>query len=289
MKKSSVKPGHERGDDAVFSNGTLEFRIPVEFGPRVLFAGFKDRQNLFSTPDISRKTPFGDWNIFGGHRFWLSPETFPETYYPDNDRVGIRYAGKKLVVSQKIRKLGLEKEIELAFTAKNSLSVTHRFRNTGKSRVRFALWALSVMKKGGFAIIPQNRGDADSHGLLPNRNLVLWPYTDVEDRRFFRNDRYYFVRQGGPAPFKIGQRIDSGWCAYSCGDCLFVKRFVPVKGGDYPDFQSNVEVYSCKDFLELETLSPLFDIGPGGSCEYREIWEFHKGKKIPFGAETIRI
>ena len=27
------------------------------------------------------------WYIYGGHRLWLTPESSPETYYPDNDKV----------------------------------------------------------------------------------------------------------------------------------------------------------------------------------------------------------
>ena len=28
--------------------------------------------------------PGAVWHIYGGHRLWLSPESMPETYYPDN-------------------------------------------------------------------------------------------------------------------------------------------------------------------------------------------------------------
>jgi hypothetical protein len=280
--------GHEC---AQYSNGTIDLLVPKHFGPRVLFAGFKGGKNMFGVvPDVSLKTPFGLWKIHGGHRLWTAPEIMPDTYYPDNDDVLIEERGRDLVVSQSQRKINIRKEIVLSFQGKNKVKVTHNVYNTGSQPKEFAVWALSLMRTGGFAIVPQSTEKEDKGGFLPNRNIVLWTYTDVADKRFKPTPKFYFVKQGdAPKPFKVGQRIPLGWAAYCNGGDLFVKRFKFEPGQTYPDFQSNVEIYSCGKFLEVETISPLATIDGGNVHTYVETWEFYKNKKIAFGDERIKI
>jgi hypothetical protein len=145
------------------------------------------------------------------------------------------------------------------------------------------------MNTGGFAILPQNQKKEDEHAFLPNRNLVLWTYTDVQDERFKITPKNYFIKQGGPEPFKIGQRITPGAAAHFNRGNLFVKRFPFDPAAAYPDFQSNVEIYSCAKFLEVETISPLLKLSAGRTHTYTETWEFYKGRKILFGAKNVKI
>jgi hypothetical protein len=279
--------GHEC---ALLSNGTIDLMIPKHFGPRILFAGFKGGKNMFGVvPDVGLKTALGKWNIYGGHRLWVAPEVAPDTYYPDNDDVTIDERGRDICVTQSQRKINIKKEMIISLTGKNKVKVTHNIYNTGSQPKEFAVWALSLMRTGGFAIIPQTVEKEDKGGFLPNRNIVLWTYTDITDKRFKQTPGFYYVKQGGPKPFKIGQRITLGWSAYANGDDLFVKRFKFEAGKTYPDLQTNVQVYSCDKFLEVETLAPLVKIDGGNVHTYVENWEFYKGKKIAFGAEKLKI
>ena len=279
--------GHEC---VLMSNGTIDLMIPKHFGPRVFFAGFKGGKNMFGeVPDVGLKTKLGKWNIYGGHRLWIAPEIAPDTYYPDNDDVEIEERGKDLTVSQSQKKINIKKEMVISITGKNKVKVVHNVYNTGLAPRTFAVWALSLMRTGGFAIIPQSTEKEDKGGFLPNRNLVMWAYTDLADKRFKQTPKYNFIKQGGPKPFKIGQRIPLGWSAYCNGGDLFVKHFNFEKGETYPDFQSNVEIYSCDKFLEVETIAPLRTMD-GGSCyTYTETWEFYQKKKIAFGDPKVKI
>lgn len=272
-----------------FSNGTIGLHIAKDCGPRVLFAGFKGETNLFASAPNEMKTPNGPWKIYGGHRLWLAPEVFPDTYYPDNDEVDITRKGKALVFGQELIKPGIRKEMEFEFTAENKLKATHTVYNRGKKNLKFAAWALSVMEKGGFAIIPQNLGKEDEGGFLPTKNVVLWRYANYKDERWGITEKYFYVRQGGEKPFKIGQRVPAGWAGYFLEGYLFIKRFKFEREKEYIDFDSNVEVYSCKNFLELETLSPLTELKPGESYSYGEDWEFYKGRQIAFGSAEIEL
>ena len=46
-----------------------------------------------------------------------------------------------------------------------------------------------------------------------------------------------------------------------------------MKGAEYPDYGCSNEFYTCPDFLEVETLSPLYTLKPGEACEHVEEWE----------------
>ncbi len=273
-----------------FSNGTIDLYIPKHFGPRIFFAGFKGGKNMFGVvPDVGLKTSLGKWNIYGGHRLWIAPEITPDTYYPDNDDVVIEERGREIAVSQSQRKINIKKEMVLSFQGKNKVKVVHNVYNTGIRPREFAVWALSLMRTGGFAIVPQSTEKEDKGGFLPNKNLVTWAYTDVTDKRFKQTPKFNFVKQGGPKPFKIGQRIPLGWSAYCNGGDLFVTRFKFERGETYPDFLSNVEIYSCDKFLEVETIAPLRKMDGGTCATYVETWEFYQKKKIAFGDQKIKI
>jgi hypothetical protein len=155
-------------------------------------------------------TPYGQWNIHGGHRFWLAPETLPETYYPGDEDVSIVENGGGVSVSQDIPVMGIRKELVLSYLGKNKVQAVHNVHNTGAQTKELAAWALSLMRTGGFAIVPQNLRKEDEHGFLPNRNLVLWIYTNVLDKRLKTTPKLFYIKQGGPKPFKIGQRVTLG-------------------------------------------------------------------------------
>ncbi|MCB9450689.1 MAG: hypothetical protein H6672_04580, partial [Anaerolineaceae bacterium] len=67
--------------------------------------------------------------------------------------------------------------------------------------------------------------------------------------------------------------VHDGWTAYQRRGHLFVKYFAPYNPESaYVDFGANVEVFTNKLMLELETLGTLVTIPPQGSIEYREDW-----------------
>ena len=80
------------------SNGVISAYVTLYVGPRIIRFGYLDGQN-FMNDDTSNFEPKTDekyealfgkgkaWNNFGGHRIWLSPESYPETYYPDDSKV----------------------------------------------------------------------------------------------------------------------------------------------------------------------------------------------------------
>ncbi len=129
------------------------------------------------------------------------------------------------------------------------------------------------MRGNGFAIIPFKPRQVDHHGLLPDRFIVAWPYTRLDDPRIKLRGSYIIVHQdpGVKNPVKIGARANPSWIAYWVEEYLFKKSF-REEDAVYPDFGSSVEVYTNDRFLELETLGPLRRIEPGRSNIHVETW-----------------
>ncbi|MGB9677608.1 MAG: hypothetical protein ACPLZ9_03225 [Candidatus Ratteibacteria bacterium] len=258
--------------------------ITEDIGPRVIHFSLKKypEKNVFAVlPHIVIETEEGKWHIYGGHRLWTSPENKPRSYSLDNKPVKIEEKNNYIKISGNIEMHNsVLKEIEIKKTMKQ-IEVNHKIKNTGRWPIKFGCWALSVMKKGGFAIIPIKAKKVDKYGLLPDRHISLWQYTDISDKRLVLSENFIFVKQDEKIekPFKIGTIINPNWTAYFVDGFLFVKKIQHVEG-EYPDFGCNVEVYTNSQFLELETLSPLKIVEPGDIIEHKEIWDLIEIDKL---------
>ena len=258
------------------TNGEVEVVVSTEFGPRVLEYRRRGGENAFGVlPNAPGKpTPWGEWHIRGGHRLWHAPEDPVRTYWPDNDPVKVRGGEREATFTQPIEQNTLiEKEIAIELGAGSTVRVTHRMRNHGAFDAHLALWALSVMRTGVVAVIPQPPFESFPDALGPARPLVTWSYTRMNDPRFGWGDRFIRVRQDPriSAPQKIGAYDVIGVVGYASYGELFVKMHTPMPG-THTDFGCNAEAFVNDGFLELETLSPMVTIAPGAQAEHVEVW-----------------
>ncbi len=266
-------------------NGALELVLTTDFGPRVLACVPRGGENLFGVvpPDEqSKPTSYGEpWHIYGGHRLWCAPEHPVTTYVPDNSPVNCAREpnGVRLTRLAAPGGDGLEKSLRVSLHPDAPRAqVEHRITNRTDGPMPVAAWALTVMKRGGQAIVPNAVFVPHPQGLLPARPLVLWPYTWLGDGRFTFGRRYLRVRHD-PArqePQKIGLFNEQGWAAYTTGDSVFVKRF-SAQPGRYADLGCNNEVFVDGVILELESLGPLVDLGPGETVVHEETWDVLAG------------
>lgn len=129
-------------------------------------------------------------------------------------------------------------------------------------------------------MVPQ---ECDDTGLLPNRLVVLWPYTKMNDPRVQFGDRYITLKQD-PAvhrALKFGIANMQGWAAYFNHNHLFVKYYRHDRNARYPDFGSSYETYTNDVMLEMETLSPLTKLDPGSHIEHTERWNLFDHVPMP--------
>ncbi|MGI6269383.1 MAG: hypothetical protein ACOYKJ_02420 [Candidatus Howiella sp.] len=266
------------------SNGAVEALVTVDVGPRVIRlcrpggvnVMFNDleRAHFNNGPHYDKYYYKGaQWNIYGGHRLWIAPESAPETAYPDNNPVAYSVTPSGAVFTQPPQvENGVAFEIELEMEADApALRVIHRVTNIGKEEKTFAVWALSVLAPGGVEIIPQNTQDT---GLLPNRTVAMWPYCDFSDDRLHLGHSYATLRQDARyGPFKMGFDAFAGTGYYVIGDTVFQKTYAPNHpGGVYADYGCSFETYTNELFLEQETLGELKSVAPGATETHIEDW-----------------
>jgi hypothetical protein len=145
--------------------------------------------------------------------------------------------------------------------------------NQGLWSVDCVPWTITKLKMGGVAILPQFTGHIDPDGLLANRSLVLWPYTDIASPDIRWGNRFTLVRSTSQTgPLKFGFPNPRGWLAYHGGDTLFVKYAAYDPEATYADRGASTQFYCCPDFVELETLGPHNVIQPGAYVVHREVW-----------------
>jgi len=272
------------------SNGTIELIATASVGPRVIYFGFAGRDNMFGeAPTITVDVGGDTWKIYGGHRLWHSPEMHPRTYVPDNKPVKAEVEDNRLRLTQETEGMtGIQKEMEISLDeSANRVEVIHRLTNRGVWPVKLAAWALTVMNKGGTAIIPIPQGNPEE--LLPNWSMTVWPYTDLADPRVRWGTKYIMLTQDPTKMrrFKIGLQAQEGWVAYWRNNQLFVKTFTHEEGASYPDGGCSLEVFTNNEILEVESLSPLVELEPGEVVEHKETWLLFD--KVTIGKDDASI
>lgn len=260
------------------ANRQVELVATLDVGPRVLHLAVPGCKNVFKTyADQLGEAGEKAWQIRGGHRLWAAPEDPVATYFPDNGPVEARSLGGGAVRLRSPAETpsGLQKEIDIRLDASAPhVRLVHRLRNVGRKPITLAPWALSVMAPGGTAVVglpPRGSHPAD---LLPNQQLVLWPYTDLADPRLTLGTRAILIQQRkAPAkPLKLGLSNPEGWAAYAVHGCLFVKRFAFDSAATYPDMGCNTEFWTNPDMLEVESLGPLVTVAAGREVSHVEDW-----------------
>lgn len=237
-------------------------------------------------------TRYGDFYFHGGHRLWHAPEAMPRTYIPDIEGLKITtLPDGVLLESQTEPGTAIRKRMEIRVAAdKPSVRLTHTLINDGLWPVELAPWAITQFRLGGTVILPMPVGNVDSAGLLPNRQISLWPYARINDQRLKLDDEFVlFQADASLPPFKLGYLNPHGWMAYWLEGVLFRKTFEMQAGSKYPDNNCNAEMYCNDQFVELESLGTLDRVEPGKSIVHRETWELFDSLEQPFLPAGINV
>ena len=263
------------------TNETIELVVTTDVGPRIIKYALAGGENILGEhPHATVQTPLGEWKPYGGHRLWVAPENMPNSYAPDNSAVEYFLNEEQnsiRLVSPVEAATNIQKEIEIRLAEKGSeIEIRHKITNLSNKKIEISAWALTIMRGGGEAIIPNETFAPYSHEtLLAVRSLAVWSYTDFTDSRwnFSKNQIRLRVDETKGEPQKIGVLNKQGWAAYEKKNLRFTKRFDFIENAVYPDFNSNTEVYTAGSFVEVETLSPLQRLQPNEALEHTEFWE----------------
>jgi hypothetical protein len=274
------------------TNGALEAVVLADVGPRILFFGFCGQENqLYEAEKDLGQTGGSEFRLYGGHRLWVSPEV-ERTYYPDNFPVSVSNIQNGLRFTAPVEAnppgTNLQKEIELEFKPDfPRLFVRHRITDHDSMPTELSVWAPTLMRAGGKAILPLPPIAAmDKNHLLPTTSFAMWSYTDLSDPRWKIGAEFVQLCQSNSPAGRFSEQMGglfnpSGWGAYFREGNLFVKQAPVVPEARYPDFGCNFETFTNPDFLELETLAPLVELAPGQTASHEEVWSLYKD--IPAG------
>jgi len=261
------------------SNSQIELVVTGDVGPRIMRLAFVGGQNFFKEfADQLGKSAEPGFQLRGGHRLWVAPETLATSWAPDNSPVQIEVTRDTLTATEPAEPTtGVQKQLVVQI-ADTRVEVRHRIKNANPWTVEFAPWAMSVMAPGGTAITGFPPRGKHPEALLPTNPLVMWAYTDLNDPRWRFTKKYLALRQDPKIaePQKIGLFNPKTWAAYLLGSELFVKQSVADPALTYPDFGCSFETFTNADFLELETLGPLTKVQPGAAVEHIERWSLHR-------------
>ena len=269
---------------------TTELVITLDIGPRIIRYAFPDAPNVFKEmPGQMGGAGEKEWVIRGGHRFWTAPEG-DHSYEIDNGPVTWKKLDESAVeIIQPAGSIfGFQKTLRVELLENEVVRVTHILTNSGSQTLDVTPWALSVMATGGVALVPQPPFDphpsefpegrtAKTEEFWPNRELILWPFTNLTDGRYAFSEHFLRMayRPKKPAT-KLGLKFSTGWIAYQNGGFVFAKHLSLDPAAAYPDRGSNLELFTNDQIFELESLAPLVPLKPGVTHEHVEHWALRK-------------
>jgi hypothetical protein len=197
---------------------------------------------------------------------------------PDDNPLSVTEIENGVLVTQPTEpQTGIQKSLQVTLPNDSAqVVIDHTLKNEGLWPVELAPWAITQLKPGGVGILPQVTTEADPDGLLPNRRLSLWPYTDINSPHIQWGNRFILVQaKVQVGALKLGFPNPAGWLAYFIDQTLFVKRATYHAEAEYLDFGSSSECYCNSEFIELESLGPKINLAPGEAVSHRETWQLY--------------
>ena len=180
-------------------NGKVEMYVTLDVGPRIIKFNASGCENmLFNDNEIEKfvdvSSVFGEgkkWRTYGGHRMWISPEEMPKTYYPDDEPVEYNVENidgkvKVLITPPPQKVTEMQEQYLITMGNDNTVKVDHYLKNLGKETVKKGIWGITVTDINGIAVMKQPESN---NALLPNRQVVFWPYTKMNDERILLGEK----------------------------------------------------------------------------------------------------
>ena len=255
MNLSSVRwNGHEA---IKIISGYCELIIGTSLGPRILSLKYGNGNNLL----YEDATGFGvgEWRLYGGHRFTIAPET-ESSYYPDNEVCSVNTTEETVIIAAPLRTDGLRLSIKVSEASKGrGFELHHILENHGNTTWTGALWAITCVPRSSYV-----------EASCSTNNIHYWPGTDSAN--WLVSEGFMYVRPGDFRG-KTGWHESQGWLsAKGAGAKLIIHHHEETAAADCVDDGCNLEIFACKDWIELETLGKRLTVPPGGSAQHLQHW-----------------
>lgn len=265
--------------------GPYHVEVATDFGPRLTGLRHGVGDNLLATlpADLTVGPSDRPFRFRGGHRVWAAPEDPEITYAPDDGECAVTWEDGSLTVAARPDRAGIVKEMTVSLVGEG-LSVANRLLFTRDLDRRLAPWSITQFPYGGLAIVPII-GAATAP--LPNRQLVLWPYTSPADPRLSFRDSGVVIEASGDTAIKVGTGPSPGKLGYWRSGTLFVKEIDDAGRNDIPDMGAVGQVYVGSGFCELESVGGLSPAREGGVVTIGEVWRVLDCPDLDTAAELV--
>lgn len=246
------------GWDAVrCSSGDCELIAGISAGPRILSLRYRGGDNLLYEDKTDLRV--GDWRIYGGHRFTTAPEN-DASYYPDNVLCKVTITPSALKITAPQRPDGARLSLLITEAADGEgFDLEHVLEYQGARHWEGALWAITCVPRS-----------ARLQAACTTSAVHFWPGTDPAN---------WQVANGRMSVSPGDFRAKAGWhmafaelAAIQPQGTLLIKSTCAALPAACVDNGSNVEVFVCGDFAELETLNEKRVIAPGSSARHFQQW-----------------
>lgn len=263
------------------TGGGVELIVTTDVGPRILSYTLGGKENHLKVFERQAGTSGSDKFVpYGGHRVWHAPEQAGRTDTPDNSPCIYEIGEGSVTVINEPDCAGIVRGLCVSVDDDGVVTVDHLLRNTNLFDVELSIWGITQFEHGGLLAVPQSKLNT---GLVANRMVALWPYCAMNDRRVYWGENFVTVtpdKQNTPA-FKFGMSADEQYAAYFNHNQLIVKRFEYFYDVEYPNYACNFESYTNADFIEIESLSPLFTLEAGEESRHTEYWYAYDNVACP--------
>lgn len=267
------------------SNPFFSLDVLTTAGPRIVrLVPIGTEVNLLAeVPSITFPTPHGPFYPLGGHRLWAGPEIPAITYLPDHLSAELEEipSGLRILHEDHVQPTHYQRQLEIIVDPDApKVKLVHQIKNLGEEPLNILPWAVTQFRLGSKAHLPMDNSPYTENSFLPNRNVVLWPYTDLHDPRFhLENHSIEIDAIASPDALKVGIYCPAGWAAIEFTEgWVLVKRFSVLPPAAHSDLNTNLQCYVRDAFIELETLGKLSSLGSGEAVTHIEEWELHRGK-----------
>jgi hypothetical protein len=274
----------------VVDNGYIQLLILPEIGGRVLHYGFENdtymavnssEMNHAYNPVSNQTGPWSSWG-YGGYKVWPAPQSFwnwPPPPYLDwgNYTFSIEHSSADSVIIymkssvESYKTPGLQQARRFRVYKNSTRVVVEQIlKNVSSTRTEWSIWEVTQ------AIIDHD-GTGDYQNIstyFPSNEASIKTLmspkiqtTEVEEN--VRKFNYAGSNQ------KIGTLLNEGWACFvdETDEQTYAKIFdIYPATGQYPDQNSNFQLYVGGAYIEIEVLGPLTDIAQGDSIAYIENW-----------------
>lgn len=274
------------GKCVLISNSVIDVYVTVDKGPRIIHFGFSNEKNLLFNKNAINIIPMleinppkqkiDDLDEYSGHRLLLKEYPTKNTIpMIDDQPVVYSILPKGIKFTPPYEELQSSIEITLSENT-NNIMVLHSVKNLSSDTKNLALCAAtSFPGEYSTLIVPQNESGLD---VAPNRVISLWPYSKINDKRLTFFDKYIIFSPNlkDENLFRLGINNNPGWVTFLHQDVAIFKRFVHNSKAKYLNGVSSLEFFAVENFLTVETLSPVFEIGKNEIARHAENWSIFK-------------